>query len=55
MKRYQCTVCDYIYDPKEGDEEGEIAPGTSFEDLPEDWTCPDCGEPKESFEPIDEE
>jgi rubredoxin len=55
MKRYQCTVCDYIYDPKLGDKEAGIAPGTSFEDLPDDWACPDCGEPKENFEPIDEE
>ena len=54
MKKYQCTVCDYIYDPEIGDEESDIAPGTAFEDLPEDWVCPDCGEPKESFEPLDE-
>lgn len=55
MKRYQCTVCDYIYDPKIGDEENGVEPGTAFEDLPEDWTCPDCGESKESFEALDEE
>ena len=54
MKRYQCSVCDYIYDPKIGDEENGIAPGTAFENLPDDWTCPDCGEPKESFEALDD-
>jgi rubredoxin len=54
MKRYQCTVCDYIYDPAEGDPENDIPPGTPFEALPDEWTCPDCNAPKEAFEPIDE-
>ena len=38
--------------PAEGDLENDIAPGTAFEDLPEDWTCPECGAGKEDFEPI---
>jgi len=54
MKRYQCPVCDYIYDPAIGDPESGIPPGTAFEDLPDDWECPECFEPKESFEPLDE-
>jgi len=43
MKKYRCTVCGYIYDPVDGDPDGGIAPGTSFEDLPEGWECPVCG------------
>lgn len=50
MKKYQCTICGYIYDPAKGDPEHDIAPGTAFEDLPEDWTCPDCGAEKAMFE-----
>ncbi|MBI5443387.1 MAG: rubredoxin [Deltaproteobacteria bacterium] len=52
MSKYQCTVCGYIYDPAKGDSEGGIGPGTSFEDLPDDWTCPDCGAEKSAFEPL---
>ncbi len=55
MKKYICTVCDYIYDPEIGDEENGIAPGTAFEDLPDDWTCPDCNESKESFEALEDD
>lgn len=51
MKRYTCTVCGYVYDPGQGDPEADIPPGTSFEDLPDDWTCPICGVGKEDFEP----
>lgn len=54
MKKYRCPTCDYIYDPALGDPEADIAPGTAFEDLPDDWVCPDCGEPKEEFEPVEE-
>lgn len=50
MDRYRCTVCDYIYDPAEGDPENGIEPGTLFEDLLEDWVCPLCGVGKEMFE-----
>jgi rubredoxin len=52
MKKWRCTSCDYIYDPAEGDEEGGIEPGTSFEDLPEDWVCPICGAAKADFEKL---
>lgn len=50
MKKYVCLVCGYIYDPSEGDSDADIAPGTSFEDLPEDWVCPLCGVGKDEFE-----
>ena len=50
MKKYRCTACDYVYDPKVGDPENGIAAGTPFEELPEDWACPLCGLGKEVFE-----
>ena len=50
MKRYICNVCGYIYDPADGDPENGIPPGISFEELPEDWTCPACGVGKEFFD-----
>ena len=43
MQKYMCDLCGYIYDPEIGDSDGGIAPGTTFEDLPEDWVCPSCG------------
>lgn len=54
MKKYKCTVCEWVYDPAEGDADGGIAPGTAFEDLPDDWVCPICGEGKDVFEPVEE-
>jgi rubredoxin len=53
MKKYVCGVCGYVYDPEKGDSEGNVAPGTAFEDLPDDWTCPVCGAAKDQFEPED--
>ena len=50
MKSWECTVCGYVYDPKIGDPENGIAPKTRFEDLPEDWVCPECGAEKDQFE-----
>ena len=47
--KYVCSVCGYVYDEEAGDEEHGIAPGTKFEDLPEDFTCPLCGVGKDSF------
>ena len=52
MQRYQCTSCGYIYDPNLGDEEHGVLPGTAFEDLPDDWVCPDCGADKTAFEAL---
>ena len=50
MKKYVCTVCGWVYDPAEGDPEGGIAPGTAFEDIPDDWVCPLCGVGKDDLE-----
>ena len=52
MARWECIVCGLIYDEKEGWPEDGIAPGTKWEDVPDDWTCPDCGVGKEDFELI---
>ena len=49
MKTYTCTVCGYVYDPEKGDPEHGTAPGTAFEDLPDDWVCPVCKSPKSKF------
>lgn len=48
--KYECIVCKYIYNPKVGNERAGIKPGTAFEDLPDDWVCPVCGERKDMFE-----
>lgn len=55
MKKYRCLVCEYVYDPQNGDPDTGISPGTSFEDLPDDWLCPVCGVGKDQFEPMEEE
>ena len=49
-ERYECIQCKYIYNPKFGNEKAGIKPGTPFEDLPDDWVCPVCGEGKDMFE-----
>lgn len=54
MKKYICTVCEYIYDPAVGDPNSSIEPDTAFEELPDDWVCPLCGVGKEKFEPVKE-
>ena len=51
MQKYVCTLCGYEYDPEAGDPDSGIAPGTAFEDIPEDWVCPVCGVGKENFQP----
>jgi rubredoxin len=51
MQKYICTICGYIYDPAIGDPENDVAAGTKWEDVPESWVCPECGAPKDSFEP----
>lgn len=48
-KTYVCIGCGYEYDPAVGDEDNEVAPETLFENLPEEWICPDCGEEKSNF------
>ena len=53
MKKYVCDVCGYIYDPAVGDPENLVEPGTAFEDLPDDWVCPDCGADKGMFSELE--
>ena len=50
MDNYVCSLCGYIYDPKTGDSDNNILPGTSWDDLPDDWECPVCGASKNDFE-----
>jgi rubredoxin len=52
MKKYICSACDYEYDPTLGDPEHGIAPGTAFEEIPDDWRCPVCGISKDAFIPM---
>lgn len=54
MKKYKCLVCGYIYDPAVGDPDNGVEAGTAFEDVPDDWVCPDCGAGKDEFEPVEE-
>lgn len=51
MKKYVCNICGYVYDPEMGDPDGGIEPGTTFEDIPDDWVCPVCGVGKDQFSP----
>ena len=53
MKKYQCIVCGWIYDEAEGWPQVGIAAGTKWEDIPDDWTCPDCGVSKADFEMVE--
>lgn len=53
MTSYECTLCGYVYDPQVGDPDNDIPAGTVFEDLPDDWTCPECGAGKEDFTPAE--
>ncbi|MHC4178197.1 MAG: rubredoxin [Planctomycetota bacterium] len=54
MNKYICDVCDWVYDPAEGLPDEGIEPGTPFEDLPEDFECPECGVGKDSFSEVEE-
>ena len=50
--KYECVICGFIYDEAEGLPEDGIPPGTRWDDVPEDWACPDCGISKADFEPF---
>ena len=52
MKKYECTACGYIYDEALGDPDSGIAPGTKWEDIPDDWVCLLCGVSKEEFQEV---
>jgi len=51
MQRYKCLACEYVYDPAAGDPDNGVDPGTPWEEVPDDWTCPLCGVGKDLFEP----
>jgi rubredoxin len=53
MKVWMCMNCGWTYDQAAGDAEGAIAPGTAWEDVPEDWKCPDCGAGKSDFDMVE--
>ena len=54
MKKWVCIPCGYVYDPAKGDPENGVLPGTAWEDVPEDWRCPECAAGKENFEALEE-
>jgi rubredoxin len=53
LRKWMCVVCGYIYDEAAGEPEEGIAAGTRWEDVPDTWTCPDCGTTKDDFEMIE--
>lgn len=53
MKKYVCDICGWVYDPTVGIPEEGIEPGTAFEDLPDDFVCPECGAGKGNFSPVE--
>ena len=53
MKKYKCTICGYVYDPVVGDPDNGVKEGTAFENLPDDWVCPECGAGKDEFESVE--
>ena len=54
-KKYMCVICGFIYDEEQGWPEDGIEAGTKWEDVPENWFCPDCGAAKEDFEMVEME
>ncbi len=55
FKKYICLMCGFIYDEEQGWPEDGISPGTRWDDVPEDWLCPDCGATKADFEMVEVE
>ncbi len=53
MKKYMCLICGWIYDEAAGAPEDGLAPGTRWEDVPINWTCPECGARKDDFEMVE--
>ena len=53
MDKWECLACGWVYDPAVGDPDNGIAPGTAFEDLPDNWVCPECGADKDMFEKLE--
>ena len=54
MTKYRCLICGYIYNPENGDPDNNVEPKTAFEDLPDDWLCPECGAGKDEFKSVEE-
>ncbi len=54
LARWQCSVCGWIYDPKDGDPDNGVKPGTAFEDIPDSWVCPVCGATKDQFNKLND-
>ncbi len=55
MRKWVCDIFGFVYDEAEGLPDDDIPPGTRFEDLPDDWECPECGSPKDSFVLLEDE
>ena len=55
MKKHVCDACGYVYDPTIGDPDNNVAAGTAFEKLPQNWVCPLCGLSKDQFYSVDDE
>ncbi|ACL73496.1 RubB protein [Thioalkalivibrio sulfidiphilus HL-EbGr7] len=53
VKTYQCVICGFIYDESKGLPDEGIPPGTRWDDVPADWTCPECGAGKDDFEMVE--
>jgi rubredoxin len=53
FKKFICVACGYVYDEENGDPDSGVEPGTRWEDVPDDWLCPECGVDKSYFEPLD--
>ncbi len=54
MRKYRCSYCSHIYDESLGDPDSGIEPGTRFEDIPDDWMCPEWGAAKADYERIED-
>ena len=52
MQKFKCDICGYVYDPEKGDPDNGVEPGTAFENLPNNWVCPECGAEKSDFSPV---
>lgn len=53
MKAYMCVICGFVYEESKGAPDQGLAPGTLWKDVPENWTCPDCGAAKSDFEMVE--
>jgi len=53
LKQWECIVCGWVYDESVGDPDSGLEPGTKFEDIPDDWLCPECGVGKDDFELVE--